>query len=262
MCRLLGIAAESATRFAMCLCEAPRSIAIQSREQRDGWGAAVYVDGASWLVAKRPVCAEDDAAFASAATATAGVVLVAHVRARTVGAVSAANTHPFQRDGWVFAHNGTVSDVGHLRSRTSLSRQGELEGETDSELLFAYLLSRLDECGLTHSSASFAIDETLGRAVGELTRLQAGITNFVLSNGSLLYAHRCGRPLYLLERRSSGASPASFLVASEPVTAEAWTPLEEHSLVRCSRASGLAVRFVRGADPRAIVSGRELPFTD
>jgi glutamine amidotransferase len=120
-----------------------------------------------------------------------GVVLVAHVRARTVGAVSAANTHPFQRDGWVFAHNGTVSDVGHLRSRASRSRQEELEGETDSELLFAYLLSRFDECGLTHSSASFAIDETLGRAVGELTRLRVGTMNFVLSNGAL--AGRDGR---------------------------------------------------------------------
>ena len=261
MCRLLGIAAESVTRFATCLCDAPRSIATQSREQRDGWGAAVYAHDGAWLVAKRPVCAEDDAAFASAAMATAGVILVAHVRARTVGAVSQANTHPFQRDGWVFAHNGTVSDV-HLRSRTSLERLRELEGETDSELLFAYLLTRLDECGLTRSSASFAIDETVGRAVGELTRVRAGTMNFVLSNGSLLYAHRCGRPLYLLERPSCGAGPASFLVASEPITTEAWMPLEELSLVRCSRSSALAVRFVRGADPRGLASGVELPFTD
>jgi glutamine phosphoribosylpyrophosphate amidotransferase len=172
---------------------------------------------------------------ASAAMATAGVILVAHVRARTVGTVSAANTHPFQRDDWVFAHNGTVNDL-HLRSRTSLVRQREVEGETDSELLFAYLLTKLDECGLTRSSASFAIDETLARAVSELTR-------------RLLYAHRCGRPLY-------------FLVASEPVTKEAWLPLDELSLVRCSRPRALAVRFIRGADPRGIGSGAELPFTD
>lgn len=262
MCRLLGIATESVTRFARCLCDAPRSMANQSREQRDGWGAAVYVDGGAWLVEKRPECAEDDAHFASAAMATAGVVLVAHVRARTVGAVSAANTHPFLRDGWVFAHNGTVSDVDHLQSRTSSERQREREGETDSEMLFAYLLSRLDECGLTRSSASFAIDETLGRAVGELTRRRAGSMNFVLSNGPLLYAHRCGRPLYLLERRARETSPASFLVASEPITSEAWVPFEDHSLVRCSRSRALAVRFIRGTDPRATASGVELPFTD
>ncbi len=236
-------------------------MAMQSREQRDGWGAAVYAQDGGWLVAKRPVSGEDDAAFASAAMATAGVILVAHVRARTVGAVSAANTHPFQRDGWVFAHNGTVNDH-HLRSRTSAVRQREVEGETDSELLFAYLLTKLDECGLTHSSASFAIDETLARVVTELTQSQAGTMNFVLSNGSLLYAHRGGRPLYLLERPARGRSPAAFLVASEPVTKEAWLPLDEHSLVRCSRSRGLAVRFIRGADPRAIGSWVELPFTD
>jgi predicted glutamine amidotransferase len=261
MCRLLGIAAEAVTNFSTCLCDAPRSMATQSREQRDGWGAAVYAQDGAWLVAKHPVCAADDAAFASAAMATAGVILVAHVRAQTVGAVSAANTHPFQRDGWVFAHNGTVNDL-HLRSRTSLQRQREVEGETDSELLFAYLLTKLDECGLTRSSASFAIDETLARAVGELTRRHAGTMNFVLSNGSLLYAHRCGRPLYLLERPACGGSPAAFLVASEPVTKEAWLPLDELSLVRCSRPRALAVRFIRGADPRGIGSGAELPFTD
>ena len=236
-------------------------MAKQSREQRDGWGAAVYADDGAWLVAKRPACAEDDARFASAALTTAGVVLVAHVRARTVGAVSAANTHPFHRDGWVFAHNGTVHDVLHLECHTSSRRLREREGETDSETLFAYLLTRLDECALTRSSASVAIDAAVGRAVAELTVRGVGSMNFVLSNGTLLYAHRCGQPLYLLDRLGCAARPASVLVASEPITAEAWVPLEDLSLVRCSRSRGLAVRFIRGTDLRASAPGVDQPFT-
>ena len=72
--------------------------------------------------------------------------IVAHIRKATQGRVALENTHPFVRElwgrYWVFAHNGTIKDQAFLRARTSPARLGELRGETDSELFFAFLLSR------------------------------------------------------------------------------------------------------------------------
>src|SRR5271166_3669414 len=156
MCRLLGIASSEPTDFKIVLREAPRSLAALSREHRDGWGLAVYDDGAGWSIEKGVACAGEDERFHRLAVGSRGWVLVSHVRQKTVGETSLVNTHPFHRGRWVFAHNGTVKDVAWLRAHTSTHREAEVQGETDSERLFAWLLTRLDEAGVTHHAASSA----------------------------------------------------------------------------------------------------------
>src|SRR5689334_1259776 len=111
MCRLLGIISADTVPFDRCLLSAPRSLAALSAAHPDGWGAAVYDHATGdWTVEKRALRAGGDETFAAIAPRLRGAVLVAHVRARTVGAVSLANTHPFCRGRWVFAHNGTLED--------------------------------------------------------------------------------------------------------------------------------------------------------
>ena len=70
------------------------------------------------------------------------------MRQKTVGPTRLENTHPFVSDGWVFAHNGTIQHQDALRARCSGRRLREITGDTDSELFFAYVLTRLDENGL------------------------------------------------------------------------------------------------------------------
>ena len=112
MCRLLGIASNETTDFKIVLREAPRSLAALSREHRDGWGIAVFdAQSRKWQIDKGAACAGEDERFHRLAVGSRGELLVSHVRQKTIGETSLANTHPFERGRWVFAHNGTVKDV-------------------------------------------------------------------------------------------------------------------------------------------------------
>jgi glutamine amidotransferase len=228
-----------------------------SREHRDGWGIGVYETTRGWSVQRGTVCAHDDGDFHDVAVGSQGEVLVAHVRKRTVGAVTLENTHPFREGPWVFAHNGTLGELDWVRSQTPSERLAAIRGTTDSELLFAYLLSRLDRHPSAHDGDTAAADRALSAALAELAQRPAlGACTFLLSDGQKLYAHRSGRTLFLLERipgdavrleRQSpetgavvetGWSPArhAVLVASEKITDEPWQPVDEGKLLRVDRA--------------------------
>jgi glutamine amidotransferase len=254
MCRLLGIVASEATEFRILLREAPRSLAALSEEHRDGWGVAIH-DDADWTLHKGIDCAKSDDRFHALAVGSRGALMVAHVRQKTVGATSVHNTHPFHRGRWIFAHNGTVKDLAYLRARASEARLAEIAGETDSELLFAFFLTRLDDAKLTDSTADGATDEVISGSTRELRAREGfGAFNFLLSDGQTTYAHRFGRSLFVLERGPRDAvrrqresadgtvveTPWSsrrhaFFVASERLTDEPWEEIDEGTLMRVDR---------------------------
>jgi glutamine amidotransferase len=256
MCRLLGIASSEPTDFRIVLREAPRSLAALSREHRDGWGIAVHDERAGgWKLEKGVACASEDERFHRLALGSHGEMLISHVRQKTVGETSLANTHPFERGRWIFAHNGTVKDVAWLRAQVSVERRAEVRGETDSELLFAWLLTRLDEARVAHTPASESTDAAVGAAIrAARERPDFGAFNFLLSDGTTLYAHRFGRTMHLLERGPHDAvrtrrtssdgtvveTPWSqrrtaIFVASEQITEEPWQHVEEGMLLRIDR---------------------------
>jgi glutamine amidotransferase len=256
MCRLLGIASSEATSFKIVLREAPRSLAALSREHRDGWGIAVFDRGArDWRLDKGMICAGEDDRFLQLAVGSTGEVLICHIRQKTVGETSLANTHPFRHGRWMFAHNGTVHHVAWLRARTSSERLRAIVGQTDSELLFAWLLTRLDEAGITDGGASTQMDRVIGTATREAREREGfGAFNFLLSDGETTYAHRFGRSMFLLERgphdkvRSRRTSQdgtvvetpwsqrrSAVFVASERITDEPWQLVEDGMLLRVDR---------------------------
>jgi predicted glutamine amidotransferase len=255
MCRLLGIVASEPTAFRLVLKEAPRSLAVLSREHRDGWGLAVWNDESAWQLDKGIACAHEDQRFHELAIGMQGELLIAHIRQRTVGSSSLENTHPFQSGRWVFAHNGTIKDTDFLHQRTSPARKANIRGQTDSELFFAYLLTRLDEARLAEADAGAETDRVVRDAIRDVrARPHFGACNFLLADHSCTYAHRFGRSLFLLERSPSDAvrvnrsskdgvvvqTPWSqrrhaVLVASERLTDEPWEELAEGMLVRLDR---------------------------
>jgi predicted glutamine amidotransferase len=257
MCRLLGITSNEPTEFRIVLREAPRSLAALSREHRDGWGIAVFDARAeAWRIEKGVLCAGEDERFHRLAIGSCGELLISHIRQKTIGDCTLTNTHPFACDTWVFAHNGTIKDLAWLRAQVSAERLAQIVGETDSELLFAWLLSRLDDAGVTRETASERTDDALDMAVRSgRDRPGFGAFNFVLSNGATTYAHRFGRSMFLLERgkrdqvrqkRTSSdgtivetpwsGTRAAVFVASEHITEEPWQEIAEGTLLRIERA--------------------------
>jgi glutamine amidotransferase len=268
MCRLVGIVASEVTEFGLVLKEAPRSLARLSKEHPDGWGVAAHGDPEAipppsersphengWRIHKGTRPAGECDRFHRVAARSAGNILIAHVRQKTVGPTKIENTHPFVASGWVFAHNGTLKNYDWLRSEVSPGRSAQLRGDTDSELLFAYFLTKLDEAGATFIHGDVAVLEKATRVVEEtaahLREREAGAFNFLLSDGSALFVHRFGRSLFLLERgpgdpvrserdidsSSSLETPwtrrrHAALVASERLTDEPWRELPDGAFLR------------------------------
>src|SRR5512135_1257477 len=104
MCRMFGMVAARPVPVRELLRDAPRGLRALSLEHADGWGVAVH-GGGGWLVHRGTSCAARCERYDQVSASVEARLVIAHVRKRTVGEVSLANTHPFQRDRLVFAHN-------------------------------------------------------------------------------------------------------------------------------------------------------------
>lgn len=208
------MAAARPTALRDLLFDAPRSLRSLSEEHCDGWGIALYRD--AWTVHRSTTCAARCERYAT--LDLSATLALAHVRKRTVGDLAIANTHPFQRGRFVFAHNGTVA-TAPLVARTSAARLAAIEGTTDSEKLFSFVLTQIDELGDTERGLAAAIK--LLHGFGSI-----GAATFLLADGERLFAHRLGRALFTTARE--GAT----VIASEPLgQSDAWSEVAEHQLV-------------------------------
>src|SRR5919201_1383582 len=127
------------------LLEAPDSLAQQSRRNADGYGLAIWRDGVV-EVDKRPVAAYEDEAFAREAKDCESPTFLAHVRYASTGAAKPENTHPFERDGLVLAHNGHIEGLDELERELGEYR-GLVRGDTDSERFFALVCKETEARG-------------------------------------------------------------------------------------------------------------------
>ena len=163
----------------------------------DGWGLAFYEGGAARLFLDSQACANSPLAAFFRHHSVKAELAIAHIRRRTQGPVSLANTHPFSRElwgrAWVFAHNGTLQD-----SESLSTERFRAIGTTDSERAFCWLLSEL----AARFSDAPPPDE-LAAAIAELgSRLSRhGVCNFLLGDGHRLYA-RCDTRLHYLVRQA------------------------------------------------------------
>ncbi|MDQ3338402.1 MAG: class II glutamine amidotransferase [Myxococcota bacterium] len=214
MCRMFGMAARSPISSHEWLIEGPRSLRALSHEHCDGWGIATH-DGA-WQLERGTDCAAVSERYTALAREPAALA-IAHVRKATVGRTALSNTHPFQRDNFVLAHNGTITNVPALLARTSPELQ-TFEGDTDSERLFAFVRTHIANAGDVERGVCAAV-RTL-RTLGEI-----GSASFLFATPTELYAHRAGRSLFTLAREDA------TLIASEPLTAEAWIEIPEGAVV-------------------------------
>ena len=128
------------------LIEAPDSLAQQSRREPDGTGLGTFDEHGGPVVSKQPLAAYEDQQFAREAREVRSRTFVAHIRYASTGAVSPENTHPFEQDGRLFAHNGVIGDLEKLDAELGDSR-ALVQGDTDSERYFALITREIGRTG-------------------------------------------------------------------------------------------------------------------
>lgn len=269
MCRLFGLhVGPDPVSATFWLVDAPDSLAVQSRRNPDGVGIGVFGPDGAPIVDKQPVAAWQDTDFMCEARELRGTTFVAHVRYASTGELAVRNTHPFEQEGRVFAHNGVIHGLDQLDERLrTLDARHLVHGETDSERLFALITAETARHG-------GAVTEGITAA---LTWVAANLPvyslNFVLATATDLWALRypATHELYVLERPPGGAAGAaaaldsrseriharcahldarsSLIVASEPMDLEpGWRLLDPGELIHSG--ADLTVESTRPLPPQ------------
>jgi predicted glutamine amidotransferase len=245
MCRLFGMSAgDQPATATFWLLDAPDSLSAQSHREPDGTGLGWFAADGTPAISKQPIAAYGDADFAREARELHSRTFVAHVRFASTGALTLENTHPFEQDGRLFAHNGVIEGLPALEAHLGEDMR-LVRGATDSERLFA-LITR--ETRARDGDISAAIAAACSWVAANLPLLAI---NLVLVTADGLWALRYPQthPLYVLERepvgplehRSSlgsrvrsdhGAERPLVVIASERMdTSAGWRELEPGELL-------------------------------
>jgi predicted glutamine amidotransferase len=191
-------------RATFWLLEAPDSLADQSRREPDGTGLGWFENGKP-VVAKQPLAAYEDQAFAREAREATSRTFVAHVRYASTGAVSPENTHPFEQRGRLFAHNGVIGEPERIEPELG-DAAGLVHGETDSERFFALITREIEKDGDVGAAIVRA-------ATWIAANLPVFALNVILINATDLWALRYPdvHDLFVLERAAGGPTGARHL---------------------------------------------------
>ena len=198
MCELLGMECNTPTDILYSF-EGFSARGGKTGPHSDGWGLAFYEERAARIFLEPRPSAESALAAYIRAHSIKTELAIAHIRRRTRGRISLANTHPFQRElwgrSWVFAHNGTVRSI----KRKKLAGRYSPIGDTDSEYAFCWMLEALRARFSAYPSSKRALRTAIAEVSAEIAR--HGTFNFLLGDGEHLYA-RCDTKLCFIVRKA------------------------------------------------------------
>ena len=200
MCRLFAMSGGTQPLDAeFWLLDAPDSLVAQSHRNPDGTGLGTFDPNGRALIHKAPLSAFTDDAFAHEARRERSRTFLAHIRFASTGARTYENTHPFEQDGRLYAHNGVVAGLDQLEAELAADMT-LVEGETDSERLFALITRETRRRGGDIPAGVAAAV----RWVAE--NLPVYSLNMILTTDSGLFALRYPdtHTLYVLDRIAGG----------------------------------------------------------
>lgn len=214
MCRLFGFRSVILSQVHSSLVSADNALLMQSNQHPDGWGVGYYVQGTPHLIKSSHSSAIDSSLFKKVSGVVSSQTVLAHLRKTTQGTNNLLNTHPFQYGQWVFAHNGNIKDFSAVRDKIQSQVLPELKrfilGETDSELIFYFILSHLStkiDISQKDCKAEVVI-EAVKESVNDLVKIigpyskeddcgdKETYLTFLLTNGETMIAHQGGKDLY------------------------------------------------------------------
>jgi len=191
-CDLMGISFDREVR-AEPLFERFRR--ISEKRDLDGWGVAFYTDDSA-TVFKQPIPAAKSklAQCLIDRRLLKSKILIAHLRAASVGKPSHRNTHPWTRElggvEYAMAHVGGADK--RVWSYVKLDRF-KPSGENCAEHMFCHILGEIDRRGVESWDAeAFA---WLHQMIAKLNEVQT--TSLLLSDGTHLFAYSSTRTSWL-----------------------------------------------------------------
>lgn len=246
MCRLLGLIANKEVDIRFSMLEAKNSFKRQAEHNPHGWGIAWFDEKRVPHVEKFGEDAFKSDKFDTLIKEKKSKIFIAHVRYISSGSEkSQRNAHPFLFKNWVFAHNGTLNKSGLAVLLRKPYNQDLISEPIDSELYFRCIVQCIEDKGNVIDGIRFATER-----IKEL----GGEANFIMSDGTYLYAYKYGRPLYYLERTPdfiiSGISDETkalidvkkaqnekaVIIATERITeSEDWRSLEDDCLISITK---------------------------
>jgi glutamine amidotransferase len=263
MCRLFAMSAGAEpAKATFWLLDAPDSLTVQSHREPDGTGLGWFDERGQAHVRKQPIAAYDDRAFAREAHEVLARNFVAHVRFASTGALERRNTHPFEQDRRLFAHNGVLHGIPELEAHLG-DAMSLVDGDTDSERLFALITREI-------AASGGDVEAGIATACGWVAaNLPLFAINFVLASEDGVWALRypLTHPLHALERLPSaslehnsslgtrvvaehGASRPLVVIASERMDEDAgWKELESGELLSISPSLEVRSRRVLEGAP-------------
>lgn len=226
MCRLFGMSTGGPrVRASRWLLDAPSSLRAQSHRMQHGAGLGWFSLGGEPIRDRAPVAAFENADFDLHARNVVSHTFVAHVRDASVGGLTVRNCHPFVMNDRLFAHNGVVKGQDAMRSWLSEIDRAPVVGETDSEMVFAYLTAEIRR----HGDTTAGIVEAVRRIGAELPLFSL---NFLLAEAGRLWALRYpeSNELWVLSPRDGGMSgeePSADAYGSVPAVVVASEPMDD-----------------------------------
>lgn len=235
MCRLLSYVRVDELPISAAVSDVLARFTALSAVHKDGWGIAWHAPDGQVRVEREAITASSSPRYVD----QLGIVsdaAVLHIRQATPGLdVTAANTHPFLRDGVGFAHNGFVGPVEAIDALIDPSLHSE--GSTDSERYFLAVLTAI-RSGLAPALA-------LKQVADRLLELESTYSaNAMLLTADALHVVAA----YVPGRQAAGTAPDNYalryhadaetvIVASKGIAFEDWTELPNGSVLSVERAS-------------------------
>lgn len=227
MCRLLGLIANKPVDLEFSL----EKFKELSTYNPDGWGIGWYENNYPHVSKQALPAKARDSEFPILSKIVRSKIIIAHVRNRGTGAPpSVENSHPFQYKNWLFAHNGAIDRECFL-SLLKDEYKNALEGRTDSEVYFYWILQNIEEHGDVIVGIKYAVNQIKAKSYSGL--------NFLLSDGVSLYAFRySSRPrdyysLFSLERKPFEGGPFEVLSAETKALLRSKTLNNEKAILVC-----------------------------
>lgn len=187
MCELFGYYGKSQRDLTAEL----KEFYSHSPQHPDGWGIAV-LDRDPFFVDRAPECANDSDRLADhLSQPIVSSMMLAHIRAATVGANEPLNCHPFCGDSadgrhWTLIHNGTIWDYPEMAKFAPVQK-----GTCDSERVLLRLLELMDAEYARKGEPLDAAERF--RIFDDMVNDCAGSgknkVNLLICDGELLYAH-------------------------------------------------------------------------